>query len=140
MSRFRKLSQTIWHCQYHLVWVPKYRFRILTGEIGVGFGVSRGFWDAHDFMRFLPKKVIFISTDSFSPRCTARLTADWVKPILLPTSLAVMPKSLTAQKQSKLRPFTRAGCFPGRNKSSASCANCRAACLSNSSKPIPWYS
>ena len=33
MSRFRKLSQTIWHCQYHLVWVPKYRFRILTGEI-----------------------------------------------------------------------------------------------------------
>lgn len=34
MSRFRKLSQTIWHCQYHLVWVPKYRFRILTGEIG----------------------------------------------------------------------------------------------------------
>ncbi len=33
MSRFRKLSQTIWHCQYHVVWVPKYRFRILTGEI-----------------------------------------------------------------------------------------------------------
>ena len=33
MSRFRKLSQTIWHCQYHIVWVPKYRFRILTGEI-----------------------------------------------------------------------------------------------------------
>ncbi len=34
MSRFRKLSQTIWHCQYHLVWTPKYRYRILTGEIG----------------------------------------------------------------------------------------------------------
>ena len=33
MSRFRKLSQTIWHCQYHIVWVPKYRFRVLTGEI-----------------------------------------------------------------------------------------------------------
>ena len=33
MSRFRKLSQTIWHCQYHVVWVPKYRFRILTGKI-----------------------------------------------------------------------------------------------------------
>ena len=33
MSRFRKLSQTIWHCQYHIVWVPKYRFRILGGEI-----------------------------------------------------------------------------------------------------------
>lgn len=33
MSRFRKLSQTIWHCQYHIVWVPKYRFRILTGKI-----------------------------------------------------------------------------------------------------------
>ena len=33
MSRFRKLSQTLWHCQYHIVWVPKYRFRILGGEI-----------------------------------------------------------------------------------------------------------
>lgn len=34
MSRFRKLSQTLWHCQYHIVWVPKYRFRILGGKIG----------------------------------------------------------------------------------------------------------
>ncbi len=33
MSRFRKLSQTIWHCQYHIVWVPKYRFRVLKGAI-----------------------------------------------------------------------------------------------------------
>ena len=33
MSRFRKLSQTIWHCKYHIVWVPKYRFRILTGKV-----------------------------------------------------------------------------------------------------------
>ena len=33
MSRFRKLSQTIWHCQYHIVWVPKYRYRILNGQI-----------------------------------------------------------------------------------------------------------
>jgi len=33
MSRFRKLSQTIWCCQYHIVFVPKYRFRILTGEV-----------------------------------------------------------------------------------------------------------
>jgi len=33
MSRFRKLSHTIWHCQYHVVWVPKYRYRILTGRV-----------------------------------------------------------------------------------------------------------
>ena len=33
MSRFRKLSQTLWHCQYHIVWVPKYRFRILEGKV-----------------------------------------------------------------------------------------------------------
>ena len=33
MSRFRKLSHSIWHCQYHMVWVPKYRFRVLTGTI-----------------------------------------------------------------------------------------------------------
>ena len=34
MSRFERLSHVIWHCQYHIVWVPKYRFRILTGEVG----------------------------------------------------------------------------------------------------------
>ncbi len=34
MSRFRKLSQTLWHCQYHIVWVPKYRYRILTNKVG----------------------------------------------------------------------------------------------------------
>ena len=33
MSRFRRLSHTLWHCQYHVVWVPKYRFRILTGAL-----------------------------------------------------------------------------------------------------------
>jgi putative transposase len=33
VSRFRRLSHTIWHCQYHIVWVPKYRFRILTGAV-----------------------------------------------------------------------------------------------------------
>jgi len=34
MSRFRKLSHALWHCQYHIVWVPKYRLRILTGKVG----------------------------------------------------------------------------------------------------------
>ena len=33
MSRFQKLSQTLWCCQYHIVWVPKYRFRILNGAV-----------------------------------------------------------------------------------------------------------
>jgi putative transposase len=33
MSRFCTLSQTIWHCQYHIVWTPKYRYRILSGDI-----------------------------------------------------------------------------------------------------------
>ena len=34
MSRFRKLSHVIWHCQYHIVWVPKYRYRVLEGDVG----------------------------------------------------------------------------------------------------------
>jgi len=34
MSRFTKASHVLWHCQYHLVWVPKYRYRVLTGEVG----------------------------------------------------------------------------------------------------------
>ncbi len=35
MSRFRKLSQTIWHCQYHMMWTPKYRYRVLTDQLGL---------------------------------------------------------------------------------------------------------
>ena len=33
MSRFYKLSHSIWHCQYHIVCVQQYRFKILKGEI-----------------------------------------------------------------------------------------------------------
>lgn len=32
-SRFRKLSHTLWHCQYHIIWVPKYRYRVLQGAV-----------------------------------------------------------------------------------------------------------
>ncbi len=34
MSRFTKASHVLWHCQYHIVWVPKYRFRVLQGPVG----------------------------------------------------------------------------------------------------------
>lgn len=34
MSDFQKLSHAIWDCKYHVVWCPKYRFRILTGPVG----------------------------------------------------------------------------------------------------------
>ena len=33
MSRFEKLSHVIWHCQYQIVWVPKYRYKVLQGRI-----------------------------------------------------------------------------------------------------------
>lgn len=33
MSRFRKLTHVIWHCQYHIVWIPKYRYRVMNGPL-----------------------------------------------------------------------------------------------------------
>lgn len=33
MSRFGKLSHVIWHCQYHIVWTPKYRYKVLKGVV-----------------------------------------------------------------------------------------------------------
>ena len=33
MSKYKKQSHVVWKCDYHIVWVPKYRFRILTGVI-----------------------------------------------------------------------------------------------------------
>ena len=32
-SRFEKQSHVLWHCQYHLIWVPKYHFRVLSGAV-----------------------------------------------------------------------------------------------------------
>jgi putative transposase len=33
MGKYRKLSHVVYQCTYHIVWVPKYRFRVLTGAI-----------------------------------------------------------------------------------------------------------
>ncbi len=33
MPKYRKLSHAIYCCEYHIVWVPKYRFRILSGVV-----------------------------------------------------------------------------------------------------------
>jgi len=34
MKQFKKLAHAVWQCKYHIVWCPKYRFKILKGEIG----------------------------------------------------------------------------------------------------------
>ncbi|SCC67917.1 IS200/IS605 family transposase, partial [Kosakonia oryziphila] len=34
MSRFTKASHVLWCCQYHIVWTPKCRFRILRNNVG----------------------------------------------------------------------------------------------------------
>ncbi len=33
MSNFKKLSHVIYRCTYHIVWTPKYRYRILDGLV-----------------------------------------------------------------------------------------------------------
>ena len=33
-QRFKKLSHSIYECKYHVVFCPKYRYKILEGEVG----------------------------------------------------------------------------------------------------------
>ena len=33
MSNFKKLSHVIYRCTYHIVWTPKYRYKILEGLV-----------------------------------------------------------------------------------------------------------
>ena len=33
MGKYRKSSHVIYRCEYHIVWVPKYRFRVMRGAI-----------------------------------------------------------------------------------------------------------
>ena len=32
-SKYRKLSHVVYKCDYHIVWTPKYRYRVLFGEV-----------------------------------------------------------------------------------------------------------
>ena len=34
MKYFKRLAHAVWECKYHIVWCPKYRFRVLKGAIG----------------------------------------------------------------------------------------------------------
>ena len=34
VKQFNKLAHAVWQCKYHIIWCPKYRFRILEGELG----------------------------------------------------------------------------------------------------------
>jgi putative transposase len=33
MDEFQHLSHTVWECKYHVVWIPKYRRKVLYGEL-----------------------------------------------------------------------------------------------------------
>ena len=33
MGKYRKQSHVVYQCTYHIVWVPKYRYRVLSGAI-----------------------------------------------------------------------------------------------------------
>ena len=34
MQNYKQGSHTVWDCKYHLVWVTKYRYEVLGGDIG----------------------------------------------------------------------------------------------------------
>jgi putative transposase len=34
MESYKRGSHTVWDCKYHLVWVTKYRYQILGGDVG----------------------------------------------------------------------------------------------------------
>ena len=35
MQNYKYGGHTIWDCKYHLVWVTKYRYQVLSGDIGL---------------------------------------------------------------------------------------------------------
>jgi hypothetical protein len=34
MEDYKRGSHTVWDCKYHLVWVTKYRYEVLGGDVG----------------------------------------------------------------------------------------------------------
>ena len=35
MENYRRGAHTVYDCKYHIVWVTKYRYQILSGEVGL---------------------------------------------------------------------------------------------------------
>ena len=33
MAKWKKLTHVVYQCSYHIVWTPKYRYRILEGDV-----------------------------------------------------------------------------------------------------------
>ena len=33
MSGYRKIGHSVYQCKYHVIWCPKYRFKVMEGEI-----------------------------------------------------------------------------------------------------------
>ncbi len=38
MNDYKKLTHTTWECKYHLVWIPKYRKKMLYGNLRIHLG------------------------------------------------------------------------------------------------------
>src|ERR1700733_1314016 len=36
MKDYKRGSHTVWDCKYHLVWITKYRYSVLVGDVGIG--------------------------------------------------------------------------------------------------------
>ncbi|MFO1469290.1 MAG: transposase, partial [Steroidobacteraceae bacterium] len=35
MKAYKSSSHAVWDCKYHLVWITKYRYPVLVGDIGL---------------------------------------------------------------------------------------------------------
>jgi putative transposase len=35
MKAYRSSSDAVWDCKYHLVWITKYRYPVLIGDVGL---------------------------------------------------------------------------------------------------------
>ena len=58
MEAYKRGAHTVWDCKYHLVWVTKYRYSVLGGDVGVpcrGAG-ARSFIDGRSLPRLRSRR------------------------------------------------------------------------------------
>ena len=54
-------SHTIWDCKYHIVWITKYRFPVLGGDVGQrGRELLREIARAHEPLAEFPEREDFL--------------------------------------------------------------------------------
>ena len=76
MKQLQSLSHTVWECKYHIVWIPKYRKKVLYGKIREELVAYFMNWPTAEAARYWKGTCVWIMCTCY---CRFHLNMGWQK-------------------------------------------------------------